>query len=94
MPDVKRGVTPSGQIPDEVARFPNVVSTLKTCESKVVGVSKKTGVHLEILYDGGAGVTTFRIGTKIDSPSSDAEALKHQIANTASALREAYDETR
>ncbi len=43
-------------------------------------------------YNGGAGVTTFRIGAQIVSPPSDKEALRLRFLTTAAALKEAYNE--
>lgn len=94
LPDTTRGIAPTGKIPDEVVRFPKVVDILKECERKVAEVSTTTGVHLEILYDGGAGLTTFRIGARIDSPTSDAETLRRQITEAAEALKQAYNQVR
>jgi len=94
MPDAEKGVAPSGGIPDEVAKFPKVVDMLKASETGVAERSKRTGVHMEILYDGGSGVTTFRIGARIDSPSTEAEALRRQIAYTAKVLKDTYNEVR
>ena len=56
--------------------------------------SKMTGVHMEVLYEGGPGVSTFRIDARIDPPATDAEALRHQIADTSMVLRDAYNEVR
>lgn len=94
MPDAEKGVAPKEGIPDEVAKFPKVVDMLKASETIVAERSKRTGVHLEILYDGGSGVTTFRIGARIDSPSSEEEGLRRKIADTAMVLKDAYDEVR
>lgn len=94
MPDAEKGVAPKEGIPDEVAKFPKVVDMLKASETVVARSSKATGVHLEILYDGGSGVTTFRIGARIDSPPKEPEALRRQIADTAMVLRDVYNEVR
>ncbi len=91
MPDGKPGVAPSGRLPDEVTNFPGIVNLLKDCEKKVAEVSEKTGIEAKVLYDGGEGVTTFRIGAKIESPSADEEVLRRQIITTAKVLKEAYD---
>jgi hypothetical protein len=64
---------------------------LKQCERRVSEISDKSGIPLKILYDGGAGVTTFRIGAKIVSPPSDEEALRLRFLMTAVVLKEAYN---
>jgi hypothetical protein len=92
MPDAERGIAPSGEIPDEVYNFLRVVSILKDCESRIAEISAKSGVPLKILYDGGAGVTTFRIGAQVVSPPSDKEALRLRFLMVASVLKEAYKE--
>ena len=92
MPDAERGVAPSGRIPDEVAEFPRVVSILEECERRLAEISKKTEIPMKILYDGGAGVTTFRIGAKMVSPPKEAEALQARIVETAKALKDAHKE--
>ena len=65
---------------------------MKDCEVKLAEASRKTGVPLRALYDGGTGVTTLRIGARIDSPGTDEDTLRRQITTTAKALREAYEE--
>ncbi len=92
MPDAERGAPPSGEIPEEVSRFPRVISILKQCESRVAEISDKSDVPLRVLYDGGAGVTTFRIGAEIISPPTDKEALKLRFLTAAVVLKEAYNE--
>jgi hypothetical protein len=90
MPDAGRGVPPGGGIPDEVMKFPVVVTMLHNCEKRVAEISEEAGIPLKILYDGGAGVTTFRIGAKIESPPADEEALKLKMIMTAAVLKEAH----
>lgn len=90
MPDAARGAAPSGDSPDEVSKFPWVVEMLKECEKRVAEISAESGVPLKVLYDGGAGVTTFRIGAKMVSPPSEVQALRERILATARVLKEAY----
>jgi hypothetical protein len=90
MPDVKVGTPPTGGIPEEVMAYPRVVKLLRVYEDVVARLSKEHGVELKMLYDGGVGVTTVRIGAKIGSPSTDAETLRQQIGGTAKVLEEAY----
>lgn len=94
MPDGTPGVAPSGMLPDEVANFPQVVKLLKECERIVAEISEKTGMQVKVLYDGGEGVTTFRIGARIDTPGSDEEALRQRVVATAKLLKEAYVDVR
>ena len=94
MPDAEKGVAPKEGMPDEVAKFPKVVEMLKASEAVVADRSKRTGVHMELLWDGGSGVTTFRIGARIDSPSTEEGTLRRQIADTAKILKDAYGEVR
>jgi hypothetical protein len=90
MPDAKQGAAPSEGIPAEVEKFPRVVSLLEACEKRVSDMSEESGIPLKVLFDGGEGVTTFRIGAKIESPPTDTEALKLKILMVASVLKEAY----
>lgn len=90
MPEVKPGV-PTGGFPEEVMGYPQVVDTLRRYQDTVSRVSKEHGVELKLLYDGGVGVTTVRIGARMDD-NENPEALKGSIKRVASALREAYDE--
>lgn len=92
MPEVERGVAPTGRLPAEVAKFPRVVSILEECEKRVAALSEKAGIPMKILYDGGAGVTTFRIGAKMVSPPREAQALRERMVKTVKVLREAYKE--
>lgn len=91
MSDIEPGVAPSGKMPDEIAGYPRIVHLLKKCQREVVEMSKKAGIQMKVLYDGGTGVTTLRIGARIDSPSDDEETLRQQIIATARVLKEAYD---
>jgi hypothetical protein len=91
MPDVKPGIPPPDRTPKEVIGFPRVVKLLRVYDEIVARLSKEHGVELRMLYDGGVGVTTVRIGAKIGSPSSDLQTLTQQTGSTAKALKEAYD---
>lgn len=91
MPDVKPGATPTGEIPEEVMGYPRVVKLLRSYQDIGERLSKKHGVELKMLYDGGVGVTTVRIGAKIGSPSDDLTILRKQIIDAAKVLSEAYD---
>jgi hypothetical protein len=90
MPDAERGTAPSDLIPAEVVKFPRVVSMLKSCKKRVTEMSEKSGIPLKVLYDGGDGVTDFRIGAKIESPPADVEALKLKMIMVAMVLKETY----
>jgi hypothetical protein len=90
MPDAERGAAPSEGIPAEVAKFPRVVSTLEACEKRVADMSEESGIPMKILFDGGAGVTTFRIGAKIETPPAGEEGLKLKIVMVAAVLKQAY----
>jgi hypothetical protein len=83
---------PTGDLPVEVAKFPAVVSKLKSCEKRMTEMSEKSGVPFKILYDGGEELGTFRIGAKIESPPADQEALKLKMIMAASVLKEAHKE--
>ena len=90
-PYVERGVAPRGDLPDEVAKFPRVVTMLKECEERVAEISERTGVRLKIIYDGGTGVATFRIGAKIADAPTDMSILRQVILPIAQVLREAHN---
>ena len=91
MPDVKPGVTPSGGIPDEVTGYPRVVSLLREYDRIATEVGTRNGVELKLLYDGGVGVTTVRIGGRVPAVPSSGEAMKETVESVAKALREAYE---
>jgi len=92
MPDPEIGVPPPQTIPKEVAGFPRVVSILKRYERIVSEVSKRSGVPLKLLYDGGAGLTTVRIAVPTTSFNSCHENETRQVVKSvAKALREAYE---
>jgi hypothetical protein len=90
-PYIEEGKAPSGDFPDEIAKFPRVVTMLKECEKRVAEISERTGVRLKIIYDGGTGVTTFRIGAKITDAPTDMFILRQVILPIAQVLREAHD---
>jgi hypothetical protein len=90
MPDVKPGIPPTRGIPKEVKGYPRVIRLLRAYDVTLARLSKEYGVELRTFYDGGVGVTTVRIGAKIESPSSDVETLRQQIAATEKVLKEAY----
>jgi len=91
MPDVKPGVAPSGGIPDEVTGYPRVVSLLREYDRIATEVGTRNGVELKLLYDGGVGVTTVRIGGRVPAVPSSGEAMKETVESVAKALREAYE---
>ncbi|MDG7009038.1 MAG: hypothetical protein JRN06_12570 [Nitrososphaerota archaeon] len=90
-PYIERGVAPSGDFPDEIAKFPRVVTMLKECEKRVAEISERTGVKLRIIYDGGTGVTTFRIGAKIADAPTDMNILRQVILPISQVLKEGHD---
>ncbi|MCL4355220.1 MAG: hypothetical protein JRN56_02505 [Nitrososphaerota archaeon] len=90
-PYIEPGIAPSGEFPEEIAKFPRVVTMLKECEKRVADISGKTGVKLEVLYDGETGVTTFRIGAMIADAPTDMNILRQAIITTARVLKEAHD---
>jgi hypothetical protein len=90
IPIASPGVIPSGNIPEEVAGFPKVVKLLRAYEDVVSKISKRYGVELKMLYDGGAGVSTVRVGARI-SPVPDQKEMEEAIVRTAKVLKEAYD---
>jgi len=91
MPDAKPGIAPTGEIPEEVMGYPRVVMLLRTYESIVTRLSKKHGIELKMLYDGGVGVTTVRIGARMNSVSDEKEDLRQRIMAIARVLKEAYN---
>ena len=90
MPDLQAGIPPSGELPEEVLTYPNVVKLLRAYEDVVAEAAKAYNVELKLLYDGGTGVTTVRIGARIASPVPDEGRLWKQIVKTAAVLKEVY----
>jgi len=89
-PYVEDGVAPSGDLPEEVAKFPRVVAMLKECEAQVAEVSEKSKVNLRILYDGGTGPMTFRVAVRIANPPTDGRILRQMLIPIARVLEEAH----
>jgi hypothetical protein len=83
---------PTGDLPVEVVKFPAVFNMLRSCEKRIADISEKSGVPLEVLYDGGEELGTFRIGARIEPPPADQEALKLKMLMAASVLKEAHNE--
>ncbi len=89
-PYIEEGKAPTGDFPEEVAEFPLVVAMLKECEKCIAEISARTSVELKMIYDGGTGTTSFRVGAVIDAPT-DMRVFRQDVLMIAQVLKEAHD---